>query len=135
MELKFRSRAALPHFDPKLSLADAVDRDKLDEEFDVVLSNRPPEMVRSRYDKLCAVGARVQTILSEVAAQGEKMHALMTWRDPWVMGIFMGLCFLVALVMYLVPTKMVVVDTESALKKFIWIIGMHVEIFFRRDRS
>ncbi|KAL1195525.1 Multiple C2 domain and transmembrane region protein 16 [Cardamine amara subsp. amara] len=104
---RFRSRAALPHFDPRLSLADAADREELDEEFDVVPSNRPPEMIRTRYDKLRAVGARVQTILGEVAAQGEKMQALVTWRDPRATGIFVGLCFLVALVLYLVPTKMV----------------------------
>uniref|UniRef100_A0A1J3FWV5 Multiple C2 and transmembrane domain-containing protein 2 n=3 Tax=Noccaea caerulescens TaxID=107243 RepID=A0A1J3FWV5_NOCCA len=104
---RFRSRASLPHFDPKLSLADAADRDELDEEFDVVPSNRPPEMVRSRYDKLRAVGARVQTILGEVAAQGEKMQALVTWRDPRATAIFVGLCLVVALVLYLVPTKMV----------------------------
>ncbi|KAL0735629.1 hypothetical protein Bca4012_011839 [Brassica carinata] len=104
---RFRSRAALPHFDPRLSLADAADREELDEEFDVVPSNRPPEMVRSRYDKLRAVGARVQTILGEVAAQGEKMQALVTWRDPRATGIFVGMCLVVALVLYLVPTKMV----------------------------
>lgn len=104
---RFRSRAALPHFDPKLSLADAADRDELDEEFDGVPSNRPPEMVRLRYDKLRAVGARVQTILGEVAAQGEKMQALVTWRDPRATGIFVGMCLVVALVLYLVPTKMV----------------------------
>ncbi|CAN8255960.1 unnamed protein product [Cochlearia groenlandica] len=104
---RFRTRLALPHFDPKLSLADAADRDELDEEFDVVPSNRPQEMVRTRYDKLRAVGARVQTILGEVAAQGEKMQALVTWRDPRATGIFVGLCLMVALVMYLVPTKMV----------------------------
>ncbi|EOA19253.1 hypothetical protein CARUB_v10000107mg [Capsella rubella] len=104
---RFRSRAALPHFDPRLSLADAADREELDEEFDVVPSNRPPEMVRSRYDKLRGVGVRVQTILGEVAAQGEKMQALVTWRDPRATGIFVGLCLLVALVLYLVPTKMV----------------------------
>ncbi|XP_010492789.1 PREDICTED: protein QUIRKY-like [Camelina sativa] len=104
---RFRSRAGLPHFDPRLSLADAADREELDEEFDVVPSNRPPEMVRSRYDKLRGVGVRVQTILGEVAAQGEKMQALVTWRDPRATGIFVGLCLFVALVLYLVPTKMV----------------------------
>ncbi|XP_010454018.1 PREDICTED: protein QUIRKY-like [Camelina sativa] len=104
---RFRSRAGLPHFDPRLSLADAADREELDEEFDVVPSNRPPEMVRSRYDKLRGVGVRVQTILGEVAAQGEKMQALVTWRDPRATGIFVGLCLFVALVLYIVPTKMV----------------------------
>ncbi|XP_010549688.1 PREDICTED: protein QUIRKY [Tarenaya hassleriana] len=104
---RFRSRAPVPHFDPKLSLADTVDHDELDEEFDVVPSNRPPDAVRARYDKLRAVGARVQTVLGDMAAQGERVQALLTWRDPRATGIFVGLCFVVALMLYLVPTKMV----------------------------
>ncbi|KAK6139783.1 hypothetical protein DH2020_026459 [Rehmannia glutinosa] len=44
----FRSRASLPHFDPKISLADTIDRDELDEEFDAMPCTRPNEMVRAR---------------------------------------------------------------------------------------
>ncbi|CAI0384748.1 unnamed protein product [Linum tenue] len=101
------SKAALPHFDPKLSLAEAVDREELDEEFDGMPSGRSPETVRARYDKLRAVGARVQTVLGDLAAQGERVQALVTWRDPRATGIFVGLCFVVAMILYLVPTKMV----------------------------
>ncbi|CAI0384741.1 unnamed protein product [Linum tenue] len=101
------AKAALPHFDPKLSLAEAVDREELDEEFDGMPSGRSPETVRARYDKLRAVGARVQTVLGDLAAQGERVQALVTWRDPRATGIFVGLCFVVAMILYLVPTKMV----------------------------
>ncbi|KAH7571690.1 hypothetical protein ACOSQ2_014652 [Xanthoceras sorbifolium] len=104
---RFRSRVPLPHFDPKLSLADTVERDELDEEFDIVPSSRPPEVVRIRYDKLRALGARVQTVLGDFATQGERVQALVTWRDPRATGIFVGLCFVVAMILYLVPSKLV----------------------------
>ncbi|KAA8516876.1 hypothetical protein F0562_017306 [Nyssa sinensis] len=104
---RFRSRDPLPHFDPKLSLADLVDRDELDEEFDGMPSTRSNEVVRARYDKLRALGARVQTTLGDFATQGERVQALVTWRDPRATGIFVGLCFFVAIILYLVPSKMV----------------------------
>ncbi|KMT11325.1 hypothetical protein BVRB_5g110060 [Beta vulgaris subsp. vulgaris] len=104
---RFRSRDPLPHFDPKISLAENIDRDELDEEFDIIPSNRPSEIVRTRYDKLRTLGARVQTVLGDLATQGERVQALVTWRDPRATGIFVGLCFVVAIILYLVPSKMV----------------------------
>lgn len=105
---RFRARDPLPHFDPKLSLTDSVDRDELDEEFDTIPSStRPLEAVKVRYDKLRALGTRVQTVLGDVAAQGERLQALVTWCDPRATGIFIGLCFVVAMMLYLVPSKMV----------------------------
>ncbi|OMO67933.1 C2 calcium-dependent membrane targeting [Corchorus capsularis] len=104
---RFRSRDKLPHFCPKISLADTVDRDELDEEFDTMPSSRSPDIVRVRYDKLRAIGTRVQNILGDFATQGERVQALVTWRDPRATGIFVGLCFIVAFMLYLVPPKMV----------------------------
>ncbi|MBA0770574.1 hypothetical protein Gotri_019193 [Gossypium trilobum] len=66
---RFRSKEKLPHFCPKMSLADSVDRD--------------------------------------VATQGERVQALVTWRDPRATAIFVGLCLMVAFVLYLVPPKMI----------------------------
>ncbi|KAL3830159.1 hypothetical protein ACJIZ3_018961 [Penstemon smallii] len=104
---RYRSRTTLPHFDTKISLVESVDRDELDEEFDAMPCTRPNEMVRARYDKLRMLGARVQTVLGDVATQGERAQALVTWRDPRATGIFVGLCFIVAFILYLVPSKMV----------------------------
>ncbi|KAL0338754.1 UNVERIFIED_CONTAM: protein QUIRKY [Sesamum angustifolium] len=104
---RFRSRTSLPHFDPKMSLAESIDRDELDEEFDAMPCTRPNEIVRARYDKLRMLGARVQTVLGDFATQGERAQALVTWRDPRATGIFVGLCFIVAFILYLVPSKMV----------------------------
>lgn len=104
---RFRSRDPLPYFDPKLSLAETVDREELDEEFDTLPSCRPPDAVRARYDKLRMLGAKVQTTLGDLATQGERVQALVTWRDPRATGIFVGLCFVVAMILYLIPSKMV----------------------------
>ncbi|KAL3380023.1 hypothetical protein AABB24_000579 [Solanum stoloniferum] len=104
---RFRSRDTLSHFDRKISLAESLDRDELDEEFDALPCTRPNELVRARYDKLRMLGARVQTILGDFATQGERVQALVTWRDPRATGIFIGLCFVVAFILYLVPSKMV----------------------------
>ncbi|XP_030525914.2 FT-interacting protein 7 [Rhodamnia argentea] len=104
---RFRARGPALHFDPKMSLADAADPQELDEEFDQVPSARPPDVVRVRYDKLRAIGARVQTMLGDLATQGERAQALVTWRDPRATGVFIMLCFVVAVILYLVPTKMV----------------------------
>lgn len=104
---RFRGRYPVPHFDPRMSLADTADREELDEEFDQVPSKSQPEVVRVRYDKLRAIGARVQTMLGDLATQGERVQALVTWRDPRATGIFILLCFMVAVILYLVPTKMV----------------------------
>ncbi|XP_042945988.1 protein QUIRKY [Carya illinoinensis] len=104
---RFRARDSLPHFDTQISLVDTVDRDELDEEFDTVPCNRPNEVVRARYDKLRIIGARVQRALGDIATQGERAQALVTWRDPRASGIFVGLCFVVAMILYMVPSKMV----------------------------
>lgn len=104
---RFKSREPLPHFCPKISMVEAVDREELDEEFDTVPSSRSPERVLARYDKLRTLGARVQTVLGDAATQGERVQALVMWRDPRATGIFVGMCLVVAVVLYLVPSKMV----------------------------
>ncbi|KAL9247069.1 hypothetical protein vseg_020539 [Gypsophila vaccaria] len=73
----------------------------------MVPSSRPPEVFRARYDKLRTLGARVQTVLGDLATQGERVQALVTWRDPRATGIFVALCFGVAIILYLIPSKMV----------------------------
>ncbi|KAK9167367.1 hypothetical protein Scep_002558 [Stephania cephalantha] len=104
---RFRPRDPQPFLDSRISLAESTDRDELDEEFDTVPSTRSGEVVRARYDKLRAIGARVQSVLGDVAAQGERVQALVTWRDPRATGVFIGLCLVVAVVLYVVPSKMV----------------------------
>uniref|UniRef100_A0A7N0V2L9 C2 domain-containing protein n=1 Tax=Kalanchoe fedtschenkoi TaxID=63787 RepID=A0A7N0V2L9_KALFE len=104
---RLRSRVRLPHVDLRLSQADVADREELDEEFDSVPSCKSNEVVRARYEKLRAMGTRVQIALGDLATQGERVKALVTWQDPRATCIFVVLCFVVAFVLYVVPSKLV----------------------------
>uniref|UniRef100_A0A0Q3TH77 C2 domain-containing protein n=3 Tax=Setaria italica TaxID=4555 RepID=A0A0Q3TH77_SETIT len=104
-----RPRAPAPHPCVRTSMAEAPDREELDEEFDAIPSARPPEVVRVRYDRARMVGARLQQMVGDVATQAERLQALVSWRDRRATGVFVALCVLVAMVLYVVPIKMVAV--------------------------
>ncbi|XP_057806390.1 LOW QUALITY PROTEIN: protein QUIRKY [Salvia miltiorrhiza] len=106
----YRFKPKIPAgMDIKLSQADTVDPDELDEEFDTLPSSRPPELVRVRYDRLRILAARVQTVLGDLATQGERVQALVSWRDPRATKLFIGMCLVITIVLYVVPPKMVAV--------------------------
>ncbi|XP_078162847.1 C2 calcium/lipid-binding plant phosphoribosyltransferase family protein [Carex rostrata] len=104
-----RLRGPVPHPCVRASLAEVADREELDEEFDSVPSSKTAEVVRARYDRARAVGARVQTMLGDVAVQAERLQALVTWRDPRATGLFLVMCVGVAMMLYLVPSRVVTV--------------------------
>ncbi|CAN6717148.1 unnamed protein product [Malus baccata var. baccata] len=104
--VRSRYRQRGPHnMDPRMSYVDAVSPDELDEELDGFPSTRPADIVRIRYDRLRALGGRAQTLLGDVAAQGERLEALFNWRDPRATGIFVVFCLVASLVFYMVPFK------------------------------
>ncbi|KAA8518350.1 hypothetical protein F0562_015767 [Nyssa sinensis] len=104
--LRFRYRTRVPlTIDPRLSYVDAVGFDELDEEFDGFPTTRSADQVRIRYDRLRALAGRAQTLLGDVAAQGERLEALFNWRDPRATGIFVVVCLFASLVFYVVPFK------------------------------
>ncbi|KAL8141942.1 hypothetical protein V2J09_014974 [Rumex salicifolius] len=106
----YRFKPKIPAgMDIRLSQAEIVDPDDLDEEFDTIPSSRQPELVRMRYDRLRILAARVQTVLGDVATQGERVQALVSWRDPRATKLFIGVCLIVTIVLYAVPAKMVAV--------------------------
>ncbi|XP_022768245.1 protein QUIRKY-like [Durio zibethinus] len=105
-----RFRPKIPAgMDIKLSQAETVDPDELDEEFDTIPSSRPPEIIRARYDRLRILAGRIQTVLGDFATQGERVQALMSWRDPRATKLFIGVCVVITLILYVVPPKMVAV--------------------------
>uniref|UniRef100_A0A803Q4A1 C2 domain-containing protein n=1 Tax=Cannabis sativa TaxID=3483 RepID=A0A803Q4A1_CANSA len=106
LTLRFRYRRVIPaNMDPRLSHVEAVGQDELDEEFDGFPSSRSPDIIRVRYDRLRALAGRAQTLLGDVAAQGERLEALCNWRDPRATGIFVVFCLVASLVFYAVPFK------------------------------
>ncbi|EXB20733.1 Multiple C2 and transmembrane domain-containing protein 2 [Morus notabilis] len=106
----YRFRPKIPAgMDTRLSQAEAVDPDELDEEFDTIPSSKPPDIIRVRYDRLRILAARVQTVLGDFATQGERVQALVSWRDPRATKLFIGVCLAITIILYVVPPKMVAV--------------------------
>ncbi|KAG6581595.1 FT-interacting protein 1, partial [Cucurbita argyrosperma subsp. sororia] len=104
----YRFRPRHPsHMDTKLSWADAVSPDELDEEFDTFPSSKPNDLVRLRYDRLRSVAGRIQTIVGDIATQGERVQSLLSWRDPRATSLFIVFCLGVAAVLYATPFRVV----------------------------
>ncbi|KAH6767831.1 C2 calcium/lipid-binding plant phosphoribosyltransferase family protein [Perilla frutescens var. hirtella] len=105
--LKSRPRHPL-HMDPKLSWAEAVHPDELDEEFDTFPTSKPEDLVRMRYDRLRSVAGRVQTVVGDMATQCERLNGLLSWRDPRATTIFVVFCLVAAIALYITPFKILV---------------------------
>ncbi|KAK3011163.1 hypothetical protein RJ639_013011 [Escallonia herrerae] len=103
---RYRSRHP-PHMDTKLSWAEAVHPDELDEEFDTFPTSKSQEIVRMRYDRLRSVAGRIQTVVGDMATQGERFQALLSWRDPRATSLFIIFCLIAAVVLYVTPFKIV----------------------------
>ncbi|CAI9103167.1 OLC1v1001613C1 [Oldenlandia corymbosa var. corymbosa] len=104
---RFRPRHP-PHMDTRLSWADAVHPDELDEEFDTFPTSRSHEVVRMRYDRLRSVAGRIQTVVGDIAAQGERFQSLLVWRDPRATSLFITFCLCAALVLYVTPFRVII---------------------------
>ncbi|KAJ8451630.1 hypothetical protein Cgig2_018264 [Carnegiea gigantea] len=104
----YRSRPRHPpHMDLKLSWAEAVHPDELDEEFDTFPTSRPHEIVRMRYDRLRSVAGRIQTVVGDIATQGERLQSLLSWRDPRATSLFIMFCLCAAVVLYMTPFRVI----------------------------
>ncbi|RVW81452.1 FT-interacting protein 1 [Vitis vinifera] len=101
---RFRPRHP-PHMDTKLSWAEAVHRDELDEEFDTFPTSKPQDVVMMRYDRLRSVAGRIQTVVGDMATQGERFQSLLSWRDPRATSLYIVFCLIAAVVLYVTPFK------------------------------
>ncbi|XVF33768.1 hypothetical protein REPUB_Repub17cG0196500 [Reevesia pubescens] len=103
---RFRPRYP-PHMDTKLSWAESVNPDELDEEFDTFPTSKPHDIVRMRYDRLRSVAGRIQTVVGDIATQGERLESLLGWRDPRATSLFIVFCVCAAVVLYATPFRVV----------------------------
>ncbi|XP_015698588.1 FT-interacting protein 7-like [Oryza brachyantha] len=105
----YRFRPTLPPYvDYRVSYLDVVHPDELDEEFDTFKSSREANLLRMRYDRLRMISGRVQTVVGDIASQGEKIRSLLSWRDPRATAIFQLFLLTAAVVVYLAPKKLLV---------------------------
>ncbi|KAF7804125.1 FT-interacting protein 1 [Senna tora] len=100
-----------PHMDTRLSHADSAHPDELDEEFDTFPTSRPSDIVRMRYDRLRSIAGRIQTVVGDLATQGERLQSLLSWRDPRATALFVIFCLVAAIVLYVTPFQVVALLT------------------------
>ncbi|KAI9084383.1 hypothetical protein K1719_033725 [Acacia pycnantha] len=105
---RFRPRAP-PHMDAWLSQAEKAHPDELDEEFDTFPTRKPADIVRMRYDRLRSVAGRIQTVVGDLATQGERAQALLSWRDSRATAIFIILSLIWAVFIYVTPFQVIAV--------------------------
>ncbi|CAM8966760.1 unnamed protein product [Rhodiola kirilowii] len=98
-----------PHMDTKLSFADNAAEDESDEEFDSYPTTRNLNTVKLRYDRLRSIAGRLQELLGDLASQGERVHALLSWRDPRATFLFLVFCLVAAVFLFIVPPKVVAI--------------------------
>ncbi|KAK6115500.1 hypothetical protein DH2020_007769 [Rehmannia glutinosa] len=103
---RFRPRVP-PHMDARLSQAENTHPDELDEEFDTFPTSRPSDIVRMRYDRLRSVAGRVQTVIGDMATQGERALSILSWRDPRATAIFIIFSLIWAVFLYVTPFQVV----------------------------
>ena len=96
-----------PHMDIRLSQAATTLEDELDEEFDTFPSSKSPEVIKMRYDRLRRLAGRIQSVLTDFVSQLERIHALLSWRDPRATSIFVVFSFIFAIVLYVVPLRVI----------------------------
>ncbi|KZV33096.1 hypothetical protein F511_03362 [Dorcoceras hygrometricum] len=106
----YRSRPRLPpHMDARLSQAENAHPDELSEEFDTFPTSQPTDLVRMRYDRLRSVAGRVQTVIGDLATQGERFLSILSWRDPRATAIIIVFALISAVFLYVTPFQVVAV--------------------------
>nr|POE50445.1 protein quirky [Quercus suber] len=58
--------------------ANTTNEDELDEEFDPLPSRKTGEVLKGRYDRLRIIAVRMQTVLGDLATQGERLQSLLS---------------------------------------------------------
>ncbi|KAJ1274804.1 hypothetical protein BS78_05G088400 [Paspalum vaginatum] len=91
---------------------DGVPQGMLEEEFDAgPASGTPPEVVNQWYWQLRGTATRVQVLVGDVAGQGERVHALLAWRDCRATVIALLAVAALTVVSYAVPFRALVAVT------------------------
>ena len=105
--------------DANLSHAYTTNEDELDEEFDPIPSRKTSEVLKWRYDRLRIIAARMQTVLGDLATQGERLQSLLSWRDPGATAIFVCFSLIVCLVTCKIPfhSMIVLIGTRANASK------------------
>ncbi|KAB5560597.1 hypothetical protein DKX38_005554 [Salix brachista] len=100
-----------PHMDTKLSHAETAQYDELDEEFDTFPTSKQGEALKTRYDRLRGIAGRLMIMIGDLATQLERIHALVSWRDPRATTMFLIFCLIACVLALQVQFRYLVLVT------------------------
>ncbi|XP_021901563.1 FT-interacting protein 1-like [Carica papaya] len=98
-----------PQIDIKMSNAESVQGDELDEEFDTFPSSKKGDVLRMRYDRLRGIAGRMMTVLGDLATQGERVQSLLSWRDPRATSVFIIFSLVACILLSLIPLRTLII--------------------------
>lgn len=108
----FQYRPRYPaHMDTKLSQADFVLPDELDEELHTLPTSTlhlPDDIAWMRYDRLRSIAGRFQNMMGDVATELERIQEILRWPDSHTSAVFATFCLVAAVVFYVTPFQVVV---------------------------
>ncbi|KAI8527100.1 hypothetical protein RHMOL_Rhmol12G0049700 [Rhododendron molle] len=108
-----------PWYDRLRSIAEKIDLtlrhsgdpvanpDELEEEFDTFPTTCLNDVVRMRYDRLRSIAGRIETVVGDLATQGDRLQSLLSWQDPRLTALFYISCLVAAIVLYVTPFQVV----------------------------
>ncbi|KAJ3708326.1 hypothetical protein LUZ61_012031 [Rhynchospora tenuis] len=97
--------------DLRLSNAVTLDPDELDDELDTFPTSRAFDAVRRRYEKLRSTAEYLQTVADDIATQMDRLHSLLSWRDPRATVTCIAMLFVMATVVCTMPFQVIAMVT------------------------
>ncbi|KAK7401532.1 hypothetical protein VNO78_13081 [Psophocarpus tetragonolobus] len=105
---RYRTRPRYPsHMDIKLSYADTATVEELEEEFDPFPSKFSGDNLKRRYDRLRSIAGRLLQVIGDLTTQVERVHSLLSWRDPRATALFVVFCSVAMIVTYFVHFRII----------------------------
>lgn len=89
-----------PYIDARLSHAEGTLPDELDEEFDTFPTSCSGILLQMRYDWLRSVAWRMEKVVVFLAAQVERVEAILSWCDPRATAIVFPFLFVMVVFLY-----------------------------------
>ncbi|KAF2309195.1 hypothetical protein GH714_001142 [Hevea brasiliensis] len=96
-------------YQTKVAHAETAHPDELDEEFDPFPTSKAGEVVKKRYDKLRSMAGRLMTMMGDLATQLERVHSVLSWRDPRATLMFLVFCVIGGFVVYLYSLRYLII--------------------------
>ncbi|KAK1373627.1 FT-interacting protein 1 [Heracleum sosnowskyi] len=105
-----------PHLDTRLSLAENVHPDELEEEFDTFPTSCSSEIVRMRYDRMRSIANRLLHVVGDLAIFGERLQSLLSWRDPRATALIVIFLLIASIVLYVAPFQVALLTVFYVLR-------------------